>query len=403
APRRGGCAVAALRLLRHGGLARRRHGGLLRALGTRPRGRARAAEVALRQRSRRGARDAPHGDARAQAPAAGRGGTLGAARSRRRRRGASPRARAHEPREAPLAAPQAQSQVPGTGGGRRGARRHALQPRGDCRDARAEARCRGRRGQGRRAPRAVGRFRRGAARAGGRAGGALDGGIALVPLDPGHARGHRQGHPESHPAATRWGTMIREIACQFGEASRLQGVLTMPRGAARSSPAMVLLSAGLTAKSGPYRLYARIARAVAEHGVMTLRFDLGGIGSSQIARPDQSLEERTEADIRDALGWLESTHGVREFVLGGLCSGAEDAFRYAEKDERAVGVVLVDPHAYETPYWRVRGKLTRYLLNRIVFKILRVAKLLDIVEDEKTRSRVEGFEGNLINYQYMPA
>lgn len=196
--------------------------------------------------------------------------------------------------------------------------------------------------------------------------------------------------------------MIREIACQFGEASRLQGVLTMPRGAARSSPAMVLLSAGLTAKSGPYRLYARIARAVAEHGVMTLRFDLGGIGSSQIARPDQSLEERTEADIRDALGWLESTHGVREFVLGGLCSGAEDAFRYAEKDERAVGVVLVDPHAYETPYWRVRGKLTRYLLNRIVFKILRVAKLLDIVEDEKTRSRVEGFEGNLINYQYMP-
>src|SRR5690606_24968567 len=42
APRRGGCAVAALRLLRHGGLARRRHGGLLRALGTRPRGRARA-------------------------------------------------------------------------------------------------------------------------------------------------------------------------------------------------------------------------------------------------------------------------------------------------------------------------------------------------------------------------
>jgi hypothetical protein len=194
--------------------------------------------------------------------------------------------------------------------------------------------------------------------------------------------------------------MMRELACQFGEASRLQGVLTMPRNA-RPGPVLVLISAGLTAKSGPYRLYASLARTLARHGFMTLRFDLGGIGSSQIARPDQGLEERTMADIRDALEYLERTHGAREFVLGGLCSGAEDSFRYAETDARVTGVVLVDPHAYESPYWHVRGRFTRYLLNRIVFKLLRVTKLINVVDDEKTKSNVEGFEGQLINYQYM--
>ncbi|MGH8168711.1 MAG: hypothetical protein ACREQ1_15830, partial [Woeseiaceae bacterium] len=107
------------------------------------------------------------------------------------------------------------------------------------------------------------------------------------------------------------------------------------------------------------------------------------------------------ADIRDALVWLEEQHGIDEFVLGGLCSGAEDAFRYAANDARVKGVILIDPHAYQTPLWRFRGLLTRYSINRIIYKMLRTIKAINVVEDSKSRSDVEGFEGSLINYQYM--
>lgn len=194
---------------------------------------------------------------------------------------------------------------------------------------------------------------------------------------------------------------MRETACQFGESDRLFGVVTVPQEPRRAGPALVLVSAGLTAKSGPYRLYTEIARELAGSGFMVLRFDLGGIGNSQVARPDQPLQVRTEQDIRDALAYLEANHDVHEFVLGGLCSGAEDAFRFAERDLRIQGVILIDPHAYDTTWWRLRGVLSRYTLNRIVYRGLRTIRAITVVEDSKNRSNIEGFEGSLINYQYM--
>lgn len=194
---------------------------------------------------------------------------------------------------------------------------------------------------------------------------------------------------------------MKEIACQFGENKRLHGVVTVPLDARRPNLALVLVSAGFTAKIGPYRLYTDIARALAELGFMTLRFDLGGIGNSQIARPDQTLQERTKQDIQDALTYLETSREIDDFVIGGLCSGAEDAFRYAETDERARGVILVDPHAYQNLAWRVRGIFTRYSLNRVVYKMLRTTKAINVVVDSQGNSNVEGFEGSLINYQYM--
>jgi hypothetical protein len=194
---------------------------------------------------------------------------------------------------------------------------------------------------------------------------------------------------------------MKEIACQFGEKDRLFGVVTIPQKARRPGPALVLVSAGLTAKSGPYRLYTEIARELAGSGFVVLRFDLGGIGNSQVARPDQPLQVRTEQDIRDALGYLEANHDVRAFVVGGLCSGAEDAFRYAEKDARIQGVMLVDPHTFDTAYWRFRGILSRYTLDRIVYRFLRAMRVITVIEDSKNRSNIEGFEGSLINYHYM--
>ena len=70
------------------------------------------------------------------------------------------------------------------------------------------------------------------------------------------------------------------IACEFGEENRLKGVLTWPMEKRRENLALILISAGFTAKIGPHRMYSETARSLADIGIATLRFDLGGIGNS---------------------------------------------------------------------------------------------------------------------------
>ncbi|NOX69217.1 MAG: hypothetical protein GXP15_08530 [Gammaproteobacteria bacterium] len=194
---------------------------------------------------------------------------------------------------------------------------------------------------------------------------------------------------------------MRELACEFGVDGRLKGVLSIPTTNRRPGLAVVLVSAGFTSKVGPYRLYTELARTVAEMGLVTLRFDLGGIGDSQILKPDQSLKIRTEADIREALNYLRDDHNIGEILIGGLCSGAEDAFRFAEEDTRVVGVVLIDPHAYRTKWWWVRNLFSRYCFNRVLYKVLRMLRVINIPKDDSGNTDLEGFEGDLINYHYM--
>jgi dienelactone hydrolase len=193
---------------------------------------------------------------------------------------------------------------------------------------------------------------------------------------------------------------LKEIACEFGRWQRLKGVVTVPASPRPELPAVVLASAGLTAKCGPYRLYVELARSLAAQGFTTLRFDLGGIGISQIESPDRTLARRTHDDIDAALTFLAADHGIREFAIGGLCSGAEDAFRHAATDQRVRGVILIDPHSYATLYWRCRRYLTRYTVNRILYRLLRLLGAVHLDKDTSAGA-VEGFEGKLIDYQYM--
>lgn len=148
---------------------------------------------------------------------------------------------------------------------------------------------------------------------------------------------------------------MKEDCWNFGEAGRLVGIFTEPLSRSPRT-ALVLISAGLAPKAGPFRIYADLARRLARQEVATLRFDLGGIGDSRIARPDLPVTERTALEIRAALDELTSRVATERLFLGGLCSGAEDAFRYAEADPRVSGVVLVDPFSYPTPGFHRRDK-----------------------------------------------
>jgi hypothetical protein len=151
---------------------------------------------------------------------------------------------------------------------------------------------------------------------------------------------------------------MNEFTLQFGPEHGLAGIVTEPlHGRPRS--ALVLVTAGLLPKSGPYRLYAELARRMARDGIVSLRFDLSGIGDSAPNRSGLSLRARTEREIGAAIEVMLARYALAHVTLGGLCSGAEDSLRAAGADARVRGVVMIDPFAYRTSGWYLRHFLHR--------------------------------------------
>lgn len=185
---------------------------------------------------------------------------------------------------------------------------------------------------------------------------------------------------------------MRESCHLLGSQRRLAGILTEPR-ARKPRQALVLISAGLLPKQGPYRLYAQLARRLAESDVATLRFDLGGVGDSAAEPSERPLSERTELEIREAIDFMTQRYGSAELVLGGLCSGAEDAFRAAGRDPRVGGVVMIDPFAYRTSGWG-----WRHLVHRLGRRTLRA---LGVYEPPTARAGARSQRPRVVSYRYM--
>jgi alpha-beta hydrolase superfamily lysophospholipase len=180
---------------------------------------------------------------------------------------------------------------------------------------------------------------------------------------------------------------VIERCCQLGAHRQLAGVITLPSQPPRQG--LILISAGLVPKFGPYRLYAQLARQLASEGIATLRFDLSGVGDSWHEHAHLPLAERTRLEIRSAVEALVAACGVHTVVVGGLCSGAEDALRYAELDARVVGAVLIEPFAYKTPGWR-----SRQLVYRARRRAMRALGLYEPIPLAPRDARI-------VRYEYM--
>lgn len=158
---------------------------------------------------------------------------------------------------------------------------------------------------------------------------------------------------------------MSETVCQFGPDNGLVGMLTQPDGQSTpQGPVVVLLSAGLLHRVGPFRLYISLARELAAVGVSSLRFDLSGIGDSEASKLAASIEERTLSDIRAAYDFMGEQFGVEQFVVGGLCSGADDAFRATLDDDRVVGSFQLDGMGYRTKRF-YKGLMVNHYLPRL--------------------------------------
>ncbi|HEY3498666.1 MAG TPA: alpha/beta fold hydrolase [Polyangiaceae bacterium] len=183
---------------------------------------------------------------------------------------------------------------------------------------------------------------------------------------------------------------MSEFAVQFGPERGLAGIVTEPRhGVPRA--ALVLVSAGLLAKCGPFRLYAELARRLASEAIVTLRFDLSGVGDSARSPSGLSLRARTELEIGAAVDLVVERYGMPRVALGGLCSGAEDSLRSAASDARIGRVVMIDPFAYRTPGWFVR-----HALHRGARRTLRALGLYEPLRGAEAPERPRA-----VSYRYM--
>ncbi len=153
----------------------------------------------------------------------------------------------------------------------------------------------------------------------------------------------------------------------FGPEQNLVATLT-PAHAGPVAPrfAVLLTNVGINPRCGPYRLNVEVARQFAQVGIPSIRFDLSGLGDSARSAGSLPLAEQWVRDTRAAMDEAECELGVREFVMIGVCSGADIAYLTAPLDPRLRGVVLFDPYLYPTARTVVRGLLYRLHAQGIV-------------------------------------
>ena len=156
--------------------------------------------------------------------------------------------------------------------------------------------------------------------------------------------------------------VLTEEPLQFGEGGRLFGILTLPSVPpcnAQALPVFVFLNAGLLNRVGPYRLYVRLVRNLAQMGFSSLRVDLAGRGDSP-ERFGLTNQQSVAADYEEIVGVLESRLGRLRLVLGGLCSAADNVIRLARADQRVIGMLLLDPVCSLDDGFRARAFFMKY-------------------------------------------
>ncbi len=160
----------------------------------------------------------------------------------------------------------------------------------------------------------------------------------------------------------------RERVILAGKSTPLTGILTYPTPnapPASDRPWLILLNAGVLHKMGPNRMTVRLAREAAARGLTSCRFDFASVGDSAARSDGRSLAEGVVVDVREIISHLQRAHRVDRFVVIGLCSGADNALRAAQADERIVGVCMLDPSIHRTRRWYVEHFGPRIVSPRV--------------------------------------
>ncbi len=149
---------------------------------------------------------------------------------------------------------------------------------------------------------------------------------------------------------------MNEVPLRFGSQRHLSAMLTLPPDGQPPRLGLVLLNVGIIHRMGPHRFNAKLARALAQEGLATLRMDLSGLGDSGAPPEALPFEQQAVADLQAAMDHFQRICDVDRFFIAGLCSGAYSGLAAALADPRVVGLWMLDGYAYPT----ARARWNRY-------------------------------------------
>jgi len=147
--------------------------------------------------------------------------------------------------------------------------------------------------------------------------------------------------------------MIEEIV-QFGPKKGLMGILTEAENSSAHLPTFIFVNSGLLHRIGPFRVYVSLSRKLAKFGYHSMRIDLSGKGDSLTRKNSATLSENVKQDIKDAMDYLQNTKGIEQFVICGICTGADNSYDIGFNDDRVVGIIPIDGYAYPTLGFKFR-------------------------------------------------
>ena len=153
-------------------------------------------------------------------------------------------------------------------------------------------------------------------------------------------------------------TMERPFTFQ-SDGHELLGILHLPDQAGKIG--LIMLAAGAQYRVGPHRQQVLIARAMAAHGIPTLRYDSSGTADSDGPYRDFELGPDIDGAV-DAL--LTNVPGLKHVVLWGICGSASAILMHAGRGPAVTGMILVNPWV-RSEQSQNRAYLKHYYLTRL--------------------------------------
>lgn len=170
---------------------------------------------------------------------------------------------------------------------------------------------------------------------------------------------------------------FNEEVIQFGNDNNLIGIITEPTIRDPLKPVVLILNSGALHRTGACRNSVLLARAIANDGLSSFRFDYYGIGDSGFGGTTEENALTPKQEIFDAMDELEKKIGPLKFVVHGLCSGARDALSSALNDDRIIAISQIDSYSYQN-----KG----YFLRRLLSFLTRPSAWLNAIKVRITKN-----------------
>lgn len=155
---------------------------------------------------------------------------------------------------------------------------------------------------------------------------------------------------------------MNEIPIVFeSNAIPLVGMLHLAQGTPELG-VLVMVAGGPQYRIGGHRQLLLWARKFAAQGLPVFRFDFRGMGDSY---GEYVGYENTECDIQAAIDrFYQECPSLKGVVLWGECNACSASLFYAHKDQRVLGVVMLNPWV-RTEEGQARAVVKHYYLNRL--------------------------------------